>query len=318
MGPVGTSATAGVAAGVAAGAAAGAAAGEAAMAEVARAASAVRERAGGRAPALALILGSGLGGLAGRITNAVRIPFAEVPGFPPATVHGHAGALVVGSLGGTEVIALAGRFHLYEGHSPAVAALPVRVAHALGARSLFVSNAAGGVRRTLRAGDLMLIRDHINLMWRNPLVGPALPGEARFPDMSAPYDATLLAALRRAALATRTAVVEGVYAGLLGPSYETAAEVRMLERLGADAVGMSTVPEVIVARSLGMRVAGVSCITNLAAGLGARSLDHAEVLETTARVAASFEDLVLAFLGELYATSHSPAHPGSAERHQAK
>lgn len=263
------------------------------------AAGAIARRLQGRAPHIALVLGSGLGGLADVIEDAVRIPFRDIPGFPPPTVFGHAGQVVLGTLEGQQVIALAGRFHLYEGHDIATSALPVRVAHALGARTLFVSNAAGGVRRTFRPGDLMLIDDHINLMGRNPLIGPVRVGEERFPDMSAAYDRALLAALRAAALEVGIPVVEGVYAALLGPSYETPAEVRMLERLGADAVGMSTVPEAIAARALGMRVAGVSCITNMAAGLSATVLAHAEVLETTKRVASRFQALVRAFLGRL-------------------
>jgi purine-nucleoside phosphorylase len=265
-------------------------------AEVRRAADAVRARIGADAPALAIVLGSGLGALADEVEGARRMPFAEVPGFPPATVAGHAGAIIAGTLEGRRVVALAGRFHLYEGHSAELAALPVRVVHALGAHTLFVSNAAGAVRRTLAPGDLMVIEDHINLMWRNPLVGPVEPGDQRFPDMSAPYDGALRAALRGAALAVGAAPHGGVYAGLLGPSYETPAEVRLLERLGADAVGMSTVPEVLVARALGMRVAGVSCITNLACGLSSSPLSHAEVLETTRRVSATFRALVREFV----------------------
>ena len=257
-----------------------------------RAADAVRAALGVERPAAAIILGSGLGGLAERLEDARRVPFAEVPGFPSATVVGHAGALIAGRLGGREVVALAGRFHMYEGHDASLAAFPVRVLHALGARTLVVSNAAGGVRRTFRAGDLMLIHDHLNLMWRNPLVGPVEPGDVRFPDMSAPYDPALLALLREASREEGVPVVEGVYAGLLGPTYETPAEVRMLERLGADAVGMSTVPEVIVARAIGMRVAGVSCITNMACGIQVGPLDHAEVIETSARVADRFQRLV--------------------------
>lgn len=263
------------------------------------AAAAVRQRLDVRAPAAAIVLGSGLGGLAGRLANARSVPFAEVPGFAPATVTGHAGALMAGTLAGREVLLLAGRYHLYEGHDAALAAFPARVLHALGARTLVVSNAAGGIRRTFRAGDLMLIRDHLNLTFRNPLIGPAQPGELRFPDMSAPYDAELLDALRVAALEAGVPVAEGVYAALLGPSYETPAEVRMLERLGADAVGMSTVPEVIVARALGMRVAGISCVTNLACGISPGPLDHAEVLATSARVAARFERLVEALVARL-------------------
>jgi purine-nucleoside phosphorylase len=263
-----------------------------AAAPAARAAESLRARLGDATPEIAIILGSGLGGLAGEIEEAVRIPFSEIPGFPSATVVGHAGALIGGLLAGRPVIALAGRFHMYEGHDARLAALPVRVMHALGAHILIVSNAAGGIRRTLRPGDLMLIADQINLMWRNPLIGPVEPGEQRFPDMSAPYDPGLLAVARDAALRIGVPVVEGVYAGLLGPQYETPAEVRMLERLGADAVGMSTVPEVIAARALGMRVAGVSCITNMGCGIATHPLSHAEVLETTSAVAEKFRGLV--------------------------
>ncbi|MHB1225076.1 MAG: purine-nucleoside phosphorylase [Gemmatimonadaceae bacterium] len=267
--------------------------------EAAVAAAAVRGRLEIGEPAAAIILGSGLGGLAGRLESVRRLSFADIPGFPAATVAGHAGALMAGTLAGREVLALAGRFHLYEGHPASLAALPVRLLRALGARTLIVSNAAGGVRRTFRRGDLMLIHDHINLMARNPLVGVVQRGDVRFPDMSAPYDPALLALLRAVAAAGRIPVVEGVYLGLLGPSYETPAEVRMLERLGADAVGMSTVPEVIVARALGMRVAGISCITNLAAGISAAPLDHAEVLETTRLVGDRFERLVEGLVARL-------------------
>ncbi len=244
------------------------------------------------APAAALILGSGLGSLASRLDSPRRLPFSEIPGFPAATVTGHDGALVAGSLEGRDVLALAGRFHVYEGHPASLAAFPVRVLHALGARVLFVSNAAGGIRRTFRPGDLMVIEDHINLMWRNPLIGPVGPGEARFPDMSAPYDAELRARMREAAARAGIPLETGVYCGLLGPSYETPSEVRMLERMGADAVGMSTVPEVIVARALGMRVVGVSCITNLASGISSAPIDHTEVLATTTRTAERFQTLV--------------------------
>ena len=256
------------------------------------AAAAIRRRAGDVQPAVAIILGSGLGGLAGRMADAVSIPFADVPGFPSATVAGHAGKLIVGTLGGRSVVTLGGRFHMYEGHDAALAGFPVRVLHALGARTLFVSNAAGGIRRTFRPGDLMLIRDHVNLMFRSPLIGPLEPGDIRFPDMSAPYDDALAQQLRDVALSLRIPLTEGVYGGLLGPTYETPAEVRMLGILGADAVGMSTVPEVIVARAVGMRVAGISCITNLASGISPHPLSHAEVIETTDRVAERFETLV--------------------------
>jgi len=257
---------------------------------------ALGERLAGWTPRAALILGSGLGRLATRIDARLDLPFHEVPGFPGTTVHGHSGRVVAGTLDGIPVLAFAGRWHLYEGYGPAAAALPVRVAHALGARTLFVSNAAGGIRRSLRAGDLMAIRDHINLMWRNPLAGPVAAHETRFPDMSAPYDPALVAELRAAAASIGIALGEGVYAAVAGPSYETPAEIRMLERLGADAVGMSTVPEVIAARALGLRVAGVSLIANPAAGLGGAPLDHAEVLAAGERAAADFERLVRAFV----------------------
>jgi purine-nucleoside phosphorylase len=263
------------------------------------AADAVRDRLAVDAPTVAIILGSGLGRLAARIEQPRRVPFADVPGFPPATVVGHSGELIAGRLAGREVLALSGRFHMYEGHVPRLAAFPVRVLHALGARTLFVSNAAGGLRRTFQPGDLMLITDHINLMWRNPLEGPVEEGDERFPDMSAPYDPALQAQLRAAALDVGVRLVEGVYCGLLGPTYETPAEVRMFDRLGADALGMSTVPETIVARAMGMRVAGISCITNMACGITAGALSHAEVIETSARAADSFEAVVSRWVSRL-------------------
>jgi purine-nucleoside phosphorylase len=259
-------------------------------------AAAIRDAIGSRAPANAIILGSGLGGLADKITNTVKIPFAKIPGFPEVTVVGHAGAVIVGTLGNCEVIALSGRFHIYEGHPPALAGFPVRVLHALGARELFVSNAAGGISSSLAAGDLMAISDQINLMFANPLIGPSQEGESRFTDMTDAYDPALRAGLHVAAGKLGIALKDGVYAGLLGPSYETPAEIRMLKTLGADAVGMSTVPEVIVARALGMRVAGVSCVSNMAAGISGVPVSHKDVLETSERVAQKFQSLVTEFL----------------------
>jgi len=253
----------------------------------------------GDAPVLGIILGSGLGGLAHRIQDVRDVAFAAVPGFPTATVVGHSGRVIVGRLAERPVVALAGRFHMYEGHSASLAGFPVRVLHALGARTLFVSNAAGGIRATFTPGDLMIITDHLNLMFRNPLVGALEPGDTRFPDMSEPYDRALAAVLRREATKLGFPLRDGVYCGLLGPTYETPAEVRMLATLGADAVGMSTVPEVIVARALGMRVTGISCITNFASGTTPNPLSHAEVLETTALVAARFESLVERFVAQL-------------------
>jgi len=261
-----------------------------------KAAKAIRKRAASQQPAFGIILGSGLGGLSKSIASAVRVPFGEIPGFPEATVAGHEGAVIVGSLGGREVVALSGRFHMYEGHPAALAAFPVRVFHALGAHDLFVSNAAGGISPKLAVGDLMMISDHLNLMGTNPLVGKAREEEIRFPDMTDAYNPGLRWLLRTTAEALGIKLREGVYAGLLGPSYETPSEVKMLRLLGADAVGMSTVPEVIVARALGMRVVGVSVITNAAAGVTGAALSHAEVLETTTRVSAAFESLVTEFL----------------------
>jgi purine-nucleoside phosphorylase len=254
------------------------------------------QQATGRVPEVALILGSGLGSLADEVHDAVAIPFADIPGFPAAAVVGHAGRLVVGELEGRSCVVLQGRFHLYEGYDAATVALPTRVMLALGARTLVVTNAAGGINRTLQAGDLMLIDDHINLMWSNPLTGPVVAGEARFPDMSRPYDPQLQALAERIALEERVRLVRGVYAALLGPCYETPAEVRMLERLGADAVGMSTAPEVLAARASGVPVLGISLISNAAAGLSANPLSHDEVVaagvEARGRVTALLRGIV--------------------------
>ncbi|HEU4995972.1 MAG TPA: purine-nucleoside phosphorylase [Gemmatimonadaceae bacterium] len=250
-------------------------------------------------PRVGIILGSGLGGIAQTIEEPVRMPYRDIPGFPSATIAGHAGELVTGILGGTPVAAMSGRFHLYEGHSADLTGFPVRVLHALGAAILIVSNAAGGVRASLAPGTLMLITDHINFMFRNPLVGPLQAGDTRFPDMSEPYDPALRAVAQRVAKEQGLDLAQGVYAAELGPSYETGAEVAMLTRLGADAVGMSTVPEVIVARALGMRVLGLSCITNLACGLSATPITHDEVLETTAKVAARLQRLVRGIVSSL-------------------
>jgi purine-nucleoside phosphorylase len=264
-----------------------------------KAAEAIRLRIGDAAPEIAIVLGSGLGGLAERIEGAIRVPFAVVPGFPGATIPGHTGTVVSGTLNGRQVVALAGRFHMYEGHPPQLAAFPVRVMHALGARVYFASNAAGGIRRDLTPGDLMILEDHINLTATNPLTGHVEEGDERFPDMTTAYDSELRALLRSSADKAGVEVKEGVYAWLPGPSFETRAEIRMLERLGADAVGMSTVPEVIVARAIGMRVAAVSCIANAAAGTTDVPVLHSDVLEVTARAAAAFQSLVSEFVGAL-------------------
>jgi purine-nucleoside phosphorylase len=256
-----------------------------------RAAAAVRKKLR-ITPRVAIVLGSGLGGIAAAIEKPKRMPYRAVPGFPKAAVAGHAGELIGGTLGGVPIVALSGRFHMYEGHDVALAAFPARVMHALGAETLIVSNAAGGLRKHVGPGSLVLITDHINLMFRNPLIGSLEPGDVRFPDMSDPYDSGLRAVAHRVAKSRGITLHEGVYAGLLGPTYETRAEVRMLATLGADVVGMSTVPEVITARAIGMRVLGFSCVTNLACGLSDAPITHAEVLETTARVAGQLQDLV--------------------------
>lgn len=250
-------------------------------------------------PRVAVVLGSGLGGLAAEVEHAARIPYRDVPGFPGVAVHGHAGELLLGRLGGTPVATFSGRFHAYEGHPLQLTAFPVRVAHALGATTLVVSNAAGGINSGFLAGDLMVIEDHLNLMLMSPLIGPAAEGETRFPDMTGAYDPALRDTLHTVANSLGIMLRDGVYAALYGPSYETPAEVRMLRTLGADAVGMSTVPEVIMARSLQMRVAGVSCITNLAAGVQDAPLDHGEVLDTTARVAQQFQAVVQGLVATL-------------------
>jgi purine-nucleoside phosphorylase len=252
----------------------------------------VHDALGGEAPVAGIILGSGLGGLAGRIEGAVKVPYGEIPGFPESTVVGHAGALFGGKLAGRPVVALSGRFHMYEGHDASLAGFPARVLHALGAPVMIVSNAAGGLCRTFQPGDLMLIADHMNLMFRNPLIGALEEGDTRFPDMSDPYDRALRTLAREVAEGQGIALQEGTYIALLGPTYETPAEVRMFERLGGDAVGMSTVPEVIVAKAVGMQVLGISCITNLACGISMYPLSHEEVLETGARVASKFEGLI--------------------------
>jgi purine-nucleoside phosphorylase len=245
-----------------------------------------------RVPEVAIVLGSGLGPLAERLEGARRIPYAEIAHFPGTTVLGHQGELVAGKLGGKPVLAQSGRFHLYEGHPPETVALPVRAFAALGVRTLILTNAAGGIRRTFARGVLMMIADHINLTFRNPLIGPVLPGEERFPDMSDPYDAGLRSLAREVARGRGVALEEGVYIQVLGPSYETPAEIRMAERMGGDAIGMSTAVEVVAARARGLRCLAFSTITNPAAGTTAERLDHAEVVEVARQVAGDLERLV--------------------------
>jgi purine-nucleoside phosphorylase len=266
--------------------------GSGAAGQIDAAAEAVRKRLGDRRPKVAVVLGSGLGFLADQVGNAVRIPYSDIPGFPKTTVIGHGAELVAGQLAGKQVIVQSGRFHLYEGHEASMTALPVRIFASLGIDTLILTNAAGGIRRTFSSGTVMLIADHINLTFRNPLFGPVLPGEERFPDMSDPYDKDLRALAREVARTRRIALDEGVYIQLLGPSYETPAEIRMADRLGADAVGMSTAVEVIAARARGLKCLGFSVVTNLASGISPTKLNHAEVMETANRVRHELAGLV--------------------------
>ncbi len=229
-------------------------------------------------PTVGVVLGSGLGAFGDTLEDGVRIPYADIPHMPRSSVVGHAGNLCIGRRGGAVVACLQGRVHMYEGHEPSRVTFGVRLLAKLGCKAVLLTNAAGGITSTLGPGDLMLIVDHLNLLGRNPLVGPNDDALGpRFPDMTRAYDPTLCEAARKAARDVGVALHEGVYAGLLGPSYETPAEIRMLRTLGADAVGMSTVPEVIALRHQRVPAAAISCITNLAAGISATELNHAEV-----------------------------------------
>jgi purine-nucleoside phosphorylase len=268
---------------------------------VARATEFLRGRLRGFGPRVAIVLGSGLGGLARKVERATVVPYGEIPGFPEAGVAGHRGELVLGELEGVRVLLQNGRFHLYEGHSEQAVVLPVRVFHALGVETLIITNAAGALRPNLRPPTLMLIADHVNLMFRSPLAGPVLASEQRFPDMSEAYDRALRTLGHGVALAAAIALDEGVYVGVLGPSYETPSEIRMLQRFG-DVVGMSTVPEVISARALGLRVLGISTISNLAAGISPSPLSHEEVLAAGRATAADLERLVRGVLRQLPAS----------------
>ncbi|MDP4083798.1 MAG: purine-nucleoside phosphorylase [Bacillota bacterium] len=252
-----------------------------------------------RKPKLGLILGSGLGVLADEINNPVKIPYSEIPDFPVSTVEGHAGQLVFGQLNTVEVVAMQGRFHYYEGYSFDKVTFPVRVMKELGVEMLIVTNAAGGVNESFSPGDLMLISDHINNMGSNPLMGPNDTRiGVRFPDMSEAYSNRLRVLAKEVASRLNINIKEGVYVGFTGPSYETPAEIKMVRTIGGDAVGMSTVPEVIVARHSGIEVLGISCISNMAAGILDQPLNHEEVIETTERVKANF----LSYVKELVAT----------------
>jgi purine-nucleoside phosphorylase len=250
-------------------------------------------------PKLGIILGTGFHHLADELKVETRIPFAKIRGFPRPGVKGHAGELLIGHLGETPVLVLSGRAHYYEGNPMNLVTFPVRVLAALGIADLLITNAAGGINRRFRAGDFMILSDHINLMSTNPLHGACSP-HSPFVDLSCAYDGGLRRLLRRAGKSAGVRLHGGVYLAVSGPTYETPAEIRAFRRLGADAVGMSTVPEVIVARQCGLNVAAVSCITNLAAGMSKIPLSHAEVLAGAARVQESAVDLLRHFVG-LYA-----------------
>lgn len=255
----------------------------------------------GLLPEIALVLGTGLGGLADRIEGAQVIPYQEIPHFPRATVASHAGNLIVGTLGGKRVAALQGRFHFYEGYSTRELTMPVRVLSLLGVKTLIVSNAAGGLKPDFAPGTIMLLRDHINLIPDNPLRGPNIDGWGpRFPDLSAPYDQALMAAMLRCAARLSTPnVTSGVYVAIPGPSLETPAETRYLRQIGADAVGMSTVPEVIVAKHAGLKVLGVSVVANVNDPDNFKPILIDEIISETERCGARLQELLVAFLQEI-------------------
>ncbi|WP_425499400.1 purine-nucleoside phosphorylase [Anoxynatronum sibiricum] len=256
------------------------------------AASAIQERCSIK-PSVGLILGSGLGVMADEVEQSVTISYADIPHFPLSTVEGHAGELVIGTLSGKPVVMMKGRFHLYEGYHPSLIAFPIRVLAALGIHQLFVTNAAGGVNESFSPGDLMLITDHLNLAGTNPLIGKNDDRLGpRFPDMSNAYDLHLRQIAKESAKKQGLLLREGVYAWMTGPNYETPAEIRMVRKLGADAVGMSTVPEVLVAVHGGLKVLGISCITNMAAGILDQALNHHEVMETAQQVEKAFKQLI--------------------------
>jgi purine-nucleoside phosphorylase len=247
-------------------------------------------------PPVAVVLGSGLGAFADELTDRLDLPYGEIPGWPGSTAIGHAGKLIFGKLGALDVAVMAGRAHLYEGYSPAQVTYGVRVLGALGVRSVVFTNAAGGINLTLERGGLVLISDHINLQGCNPLVGPNDETIGpRFPDMSEAYSRAYRETAKQVAQELCIPMSEGVYAAMLGPSYETPAEIRYLRTIGADVVGMSTVAEVIVANHIGMRVLGISCVTNMAAGILPQKISHEEVIETGAMV----RDTLVRFLKAL-------------------
>ncbi|MDR2733431.1 MAG: purine-nucleoside phosphorylase [Spirochaetota bacterium] len=252
------------------------------------------------APKIAMILGSGLGDIGDIVEGAEFYPYEKIPGFPRTTVAGHAGRLVVGMLSGHQVICMQGRFHYYEGYSMEDVTFPIRVMKRLGIEILIVTNASGAVNKDYKPGDLVLITDHINFQGTNALIGKNFDSFGpRFPDLSAPYDPELQRIARETSKELGIPLQEGIYAALTGPNYETPAEVRMMRLLGADALGMSTVPEVVVANHQGTRALGISCITNMAAGVLDAPLSHEEVILTSARVSESFIKLMLGIVKKI-------------------
>jgi len=267
--------------------------------QVKAAAAAVRARVS-QLPTAGIVLGSGLGDFAATLKEATSIPYADLPHWPAANVVGHEGRLVVGTCCGRWIAALAGRVHLYEGHDAQTVAFAVRVLGVLGIKTLILTNAAGGVNTGFARGALMIIDDHINLTGANPLLGPNDDRfGTRFPDMSEVYSARLRQIADEAGRAATVPLAHGIYAALLGPSYETPAEIRYLRTIGADAVGMSTVPEALAARHMGIEVLGISCITNMAAGVLPKPLDHAEVMETARRVRGQFSAVLEGVIGRI-------------------
>jgi len=293
--------------------------------QVSEAATFLKSELGSLAPEIGLVLGSGLGAVAGAVADAAIVPYAGIPNFPQSTVEGHSGRIVAGHLGGVPVVAMQGRVHFYEGYTPQQVTFPMRVLGALGVKAVVLTNAAGGIAEGYKLGQLVALGDHINLMGWNPLVGPneprfavkAAPG-LRFTDMTEAYSKRLRALAHQAAAEEGLAsgeggLAEGVYLAVSGPSFETPAEIRAFRTLGATLVGMSTVPETIVARHMGIEVLGISCVTNLAAGLGAKQLSHEEVFETGRQVEHRLARLLAQLAPRMAALLDTPAQPEESQ-----
>lgn len=289
--------------------------------QVAEAAAWLRSRLGGRALRLGIVLGSGLGAVADAVEDAAVVPYAEIPHFPQSTVEGHSGRLVAGQLGGVAVIVMQGRVHYYEGYTPAQVTFPMRVLGALGVRTVVLTNAAGGIQAGYSIGQLVALADHINFMGWNPLTGPneprfaCIPGAGlRFFDMTEAYSKRLRGLAKEAAAEEGIELVEGIYLATPGPSFETPAEIRAFQALGATLVGMSTVPETIVARHMGIEVLGISCVTNLAAGLSEKQLSHAEVFEAGRQVEHKLARLLMRLAAAIAGTFAAEGLPAVESR----